>query len=79
MVNKKTRAFDDETAIDLGIKAANKLKKCKYFNKIDFILYCTQSPEYFAIRALNTKNYSPRKMLPDVNQGCFRYLFFISS
>ena len=28
-INKKTRAFDDETAIDLGIKAANKLKKCK--------------------------------------------------
>ena len=78
-INKKTRAFDDETAIDLGIKAANKLKKCKYFNKIDFILYCTQSPEYFlpSGSALIQKKLFPSKNVGslDINQGCSGYVY----
>lgn len=38
---------ENETAFDLAIKACEKLFLKIDKNKIDFILYCTQSPEYF--------------------------------
>ena len=42
-------ASKDEFASDLAVKAAEKLFENKLINKngIDFILYCTQSPDYF--------------------------------
>ncbi|MFC4817380.1 MULTISPECIES: 3-oxoacyl-ACP synthase III family protein [unclassified Flavobacterium] len=38
---------DNETAFDLAVKACEKLFLRIDRNTIDFILYCTQSPEYF--------------------------------
>lgn len=38
---------ENETAFDLAEKACNKLFKNFDKQKIDYILYCTQSPEYF--------------------------------
>lgn len=38
---------DDETALDLAISASEKLFQRIDKNEIDYILYCTQSPEYF--------------------------------
>lgn len=42
-------AADDEFASDMAVKAANKLFEVNSINpeEIDFILYCTQSPDYF--------------------------------
>jgi 3-oxoacyl-[acyl-carrier-protein] synthase III len=48
-VGVKTRFVvdQDETALDLAEKACNKLFTRVDKTSIDYILYCTQSPEYF--------------------------------
>ena len=38
---------EDETALDLALKAAKNVLKKYNKNKIDFLLFCTQSPEYY--------------------------------
>ena len=38
---------EDETALDLALKAAEKVLKNYSKDKIDFLLFCTQSPEYY--------------------------------
>ena len=38
---------EDETALDLALKAAEKVLKNYKKDKIDFLLFCTQSPEYY--------------------------------
>src|SRR5664280_858690 len=37
----------DQTALDLGFKAAEKLFRTYDKNGIDFVLLCTQSPDFF--------------------------------
>ncbi|RZK73219.1 MAG: hypothetical protein EOO85_17825, partial [Pedobacter sp.] len=48
-VGIKTRyvVAEDESGLDLAERACNKLFENFDKNKIDYILYCTQSPEYF--------------------------------
>lgn len=48
-INKRHVAAEDETAGDMAIKAAEKLFSENSIDKstIDFILLCTQSPDYF--------------------------------
>ena len=48
-INERHIAADNETAGDMAYKAAEKLIKENAINKesIDFILLCTQSPDYF--------------------------------
>src|SRR3989339_1046135 len=54
-ISSKTGIFErsicsnDEFASDLAIRAANKLFEENNLdkNQIDFLLYCTQSPDYF--------------------------------
>lgn len=46
-ISQRHIAKTSETAVDLGKKAAEKLLKCFDRNKIDFLLFCTQSPDYF--------------------------------
>jgi 3-oxoacyl-[acyl-carrier-protein] synthase-3 len=46
-IQKRYIVAEDETALDLAIKACEKLFKKADKNDIDYILYCTQSPEYF--------------------------------
>lgn len=48
-VGIKTRYWvkDNETAFDLAVLACEKLFKRIERNEVDYILYCTQSPEYF--------------------------------
>ena len=48
-VDSRRKAADDETASDLAVKAAEKLflENGIKSESIDFILYCTQSPDYF--------------------------------
>jgi len=38
---------EDETALDLALKAAEKVLKKYNKDKIDFLFFCTQSPEYY--------------------------------
>lgn len=48
-VTERHIAADDETAADMGVKAAEKLFAEHAIDKdeIDFVLLCTQSPDYF--------------------------------
>lgn len=46
-VESRHIADESETALDLAIKACEKLFKKYDRSKIDFILFCTQSPDYF--------------------------------
>lgn len=48
-VGIKERHFvkEDETALDIGLKAAELVLKNYDKSKIDFLLYCTQSTEYY--------------------------------
>ena len=38
---------EDETALDLALIAGKKILKNYDKDKIDFLLFCTQSPEYY--------------------------------
>lgn len=40
-------AEENETALDLGLKAAEKVLKDVPSQEIDFLLFCTQSPDYY--------------------------------
>lgn len=48
-VDSRRRAAQDETASDLAVKAAEKLFQENGIKpeSVDFLLYCTQSPDYF--------------------------------
>lgn len=48
-INKRHISATDETSLDMGIKAANNLFQEYGVDKeeIDFLLFCTQSPDYF--------------------------------
>lgn len=48
-VDSRRKASENETASDMAVKAAKKLFKEKGItpDEIDFLLYCTQSPDYF--------------------------------
>ena len=48
-INERHIAADDETAGDMAYKAALKLIQDNHIDKagIDFVLLCTQSPDYF--------------------------------
>lgn len=48
-INTRHIAAHDEFASDLALKAAEKLFATSQFDrsKVDFLLYCTQSPDYF--------------------------------
>lgn len=48
-VDNRRKAAKDETASDLAVKAAEKLFTENGItpNEIDFLIYCTQSPDYF--------------------------------
>lgn len=48
-VDSRRKAADNETACDLAVKAANKLFSGSGIKAedIDFLIYCTQSPDYF--------------------------------
>jgi 3-oxoacyl-[acyl-carrier-protein] synthase-3 len=74
-------AKDDECASDLGVQAA-----CKLFasgacqpNDIDFLLFCTQSPDYFlpATACIMHEKLGLRKSCGafDYNQGCSGFVY----
>jgi 3-oxoacyl-[acyl-carrier-protein] synthase-3 len=83
-VNERHIAAENETAADMGVKAAKKLFEENDIDKskIDFLLFCTQSPDYFLpTSACIMQN---RLDLPtscgalDFNLGCSGYIYGLS-
>ena len=83
-IDIKYAANNDEYSTDLAIKAIKKiLKKNKTIvNKIDFFIYCTQSPDYFLPSGSSyiQNKLFPTKYLPsiDINLGCSGFVYSLS-
>lgn len=73
---------DNETALDLAIKASEKLFLKIDKNSIDYILYCTQSPEYYlpttACILQDRLKLSKNIGSLDFNLGCSGYVYGVS-
>jgi 3-oxoacyl-[acyl-carrier-protein] synthase-3 len=73
---------EDETAFDLALKACEKLFLSIDRNQIDYILYCTQSPEYFlpttACILQNKLNLNKNIGAFDFNLGCSGFAYGVS-
>jgi 3-oxoacyl-[acyl-carrier-protein] synthase-3 len=74
---------ENETALDLAIKACEKLFKNGFDkNEIDYILYCTQSPEYFlpTTACILQDKLDLKKNIGafDFNLGCSGYTYGLS-
>jgi 3-oxoacyl-[acyl-carrier-protein] synthase-3 len=82
-IDKRHITADNETATDLAIRAAQKLFN-QGINKetIDYILFCTQSPDYFlpASACLIQDRLGLSKDIGalDFNQGCSGYIYGLS-
>lgn len=75
-------AADDETATDMAVKAAEKLFACYDRSKIDFVLFCTQSPDY-KLPTSSCIIQSRLKLRTDIgtldfNLGCSGYVYGLS-
>ncbi|MDP8219829.1 MAG: ketoacyl-ACP synthase III [Candidatus Stygibacter frigidus] len=71
-----------ETALDLAIEAGNKLCGSYDKTKIDFLIYCTQSPEYYLPSGaciIQTKLGLQSSIgAVDINLGCSGYIYGLS-
>jgi 3-oxoacyl-[acyl-carrier-protein] synthase-3 len=73
---------DTESAFDIAVKACNSLFENYDKSKIDFIIYCTQSPEYFlpttACVLQNKLDLNTNCGAFDFNLGCSGYIYGLS-
>jgi 3-oxoacyl-[acyl-carrier-protein] synthase-3 len=73
---------ENETALDLAIAACEKLFKFQDRKSIDYIIYCTQSPEYHlpttACILQDKLNCSKSTGALDINLGCSGYVYGLS-
>lgn len=73
---------DDETAFDLAVKVCEKLFERFDKNDIDYVLYCTQSPEYFlpttACMLQNRLELKKNIGALDFNLGCSGFTYGVS-
>lgn len=73
---------DDETALDLAIKACEKIFEKQDKEEVDYILYCTQSPEYFlpttACILQNKLGLKKNIGALDFNLGCSGFVYGVS-
>lgn len=71
-----------ETAFDLAVKACEKLFKTQNKEQVDYILYCTQSPEYFlpttACILQNKLGLTKNIGALDFNLGCSGFTYGVS-
>jgi 3-oxoacyl-[acyl-carrier-protein] synthase-3 len=82
-VDKRHIAAADETATDLAIKAAQKLfAQGVDKQSIDYVLFCTQSPDYFlpasACVIQDKLGLSKNIGALDFNQGCSGFIYGLS-
>ncbi len=72
-------AGPNETALDLSINACNKLFKYYDVNKIDAIIYCTQSPDYImpsnSFLLQKEFNFNEEIICYDFNHACSGYVY----
>jgi len=74
-------AADDETASDLGVEAARKLLKKELVgvDEIDFLIYCTESPDHFlppaSCRIQQQLGLGKHVGALDVNLGCSGFVY----
>jgi 3-oxoacyl-[acyl-carrier-protein] synthase III len=75
-------AAADETAVDMAVKAAEKLFETYDRDNIDFVLFCTQSPDYKlpASSCILQDRLGLRTDVGtlDFNQGCSGYVYGLS-
>ncbi|TDP00900.1 ketoacyl-ACP synthase III [Flavobacterium sp. 245] len=73
---------ENETAFDLAVKACEKLFQNHDRQEIDYILYCTQSPEYFlpTTACILQNKLGIKKSIGalDFNLGCSGYTYGVS-
>ncbi|MEQ3237933.1 ketoacyl-ACP synthase III [Bacteroides cellulosilyticus] len=83
-VNKRHVAANDETAVDLAVKAAECLfeEGKTERNEIDYLLFCTQSPDYIlpTSACILQERLGLRKNIGaiDYNLGCSGYVYGLS-
>ena len=83
-VNERRIASENETALDMGVKSAEKLFTEHNIdrNSIDFLLFCTQSPDYFlptsACIIQNRLGLSNSCGALDFNLGCSGFVYGLS-
>lgn len=69
----------DETASDMAVKAAEKLFKTVFRESIDYLLFCTQSPDYYlpttACILQERLGLSKHCGALDYNHGCTGYIY----
>ena len=80
-INKRFVTKNNETALDLGVKAANKISKEKLL-QIDNLIYVTQSPEYAlpttACIIQQKLNLNNNVSCFDINQGCAGFVYALA-
>lgn len=83
-IDVKYAVKDDEFAIDLGLAATKKLinKFPKLKKKIDFIIFCTQSPDNIlptGSARIQSEIFSDKNIgLLDINLGCSGFVYSLS-
>ena len=81
-VKQRYTASAEETVLELAVKASEKILKKIDKNEIDFILFCTQSPDYFL--PTSACLIQDKLGLPttcgalDFNLGCSGYIYGLS-
>ncbi|MDR3182989.1 MAG: ketoacyl-ACP synthase III [Planctomycetaceae bacterium] len=83
-IDRRPIAADDETAADMAVKSAERLFahcRCEHTD-IDFLLFCTQSPDYFLPTSaclIHDKLGLPKSCgALDFNLGCSGYIYGLS-
>jgi len=80
-IDSRPIAAPDETALDMGVKAAQALfdRGVCYPEEIDFLVFCTQSPDYFlptsACLMQHKLGLSRKAGALDFNLGCSGYVY----
>ena len=83
-INNKFIASEKETAVDLAISCLKKFFKNnqKLKKKIDFLIYCTQSPEFFlpsGSSIIQKEVFQGQNIgAIDINLGCSGYVYSLS-
>lgn len=78
-IDQRHKAKDNETAVDLAISACEKILNDDLKKHIDFILFCTQSPDYYlptsACIIQEKLNLGTNVGALDYNLGCSGYVY----
>lgn len=78
-ISQRHISADNETVLDMAVKSSEKIFESYDRNKIDFILFCTQSPDYFlpTTACLLQDRLKLRKNIGaiDFNLGCSGFVY----